>query len=257
MLRRIFVPPPSSAPAEPWTLRGQNPGRLENFSDCTFSFALTLLIISLEIPKSYDELLALLPGFFSFLACFVILSTLWHRHVQYFRRYGLHDSSTVALNTALLALVLFFLYPLKFLMNSLGEVLRYAFLHRIMGIAAARPPAFSSVTYMPRIVAVYLVGFGAVALTYALMYRHALRRRDELKLSAFEESATVDDCVLWAVATLCALTGAAWCHWAPAEIASFGSFVLFVIPLTRRIQKRRRARLARALSTGGPPRSAA
>src|ERR1051325_5959710 len=108
MLRRLRLPQPASARSEPWTFRGQNPGRLESFSDCTFSFALTLLVITLEVPKSYEQLLDTLPGFFSFVACFAVLTSLWHRHVSFFRRYGLRDTATVALNTALLAVVLFF-----------------------------------------------------------------------------------------------------------------------------------------------------
>src|SRR3954451_453033 len=135
MLRRFLNPPAASARAEPWTLRGVNPGRIENFSDCTFSFALTLLVISLEVPKTYDDLMRILPGFFSFAACFAILSVLWLRHVVFFRRYGLSDTPTVALNTVFLALVLFYLYPLKFLMNSVFDAVGLAVLKLRGGVA--------------------------------------------------------------------------------------------------------------------------
>jgi uncharacterized membrane protein len=239
MLRSLLFPAPVRLPAEPWTYRGLTSGRLESFSDSTFSFALTLLIITLDIPKSYDQLVGLLPQFFSFVACFAILSILWHRHVTFFRRYGLHDSRTVAINTGLLALILFYLYPLKFLMNTVGDVLLYA-AGRPFGVA--RPVAMSNAQLMPRILAVYLFGLGAVSLAFALLHRRALQLREDLRLSPYEEAATRDDVVLWLVAALCAAAAATWNLCLPRDISSFGTFLLFAIPLARRLQHRRRTR---------------
>jgi hypothetical protein len=45
--------------------------RLESFSDVVFGFALTLLIISLDVPRSYDLLMADLRDFVPFAVCFV------------------------------------------------------------------------------------------------------------------------------------------------------------------------------------------
>jgi uncharacterized membrane protein len=233
MLRGLLTPPASGARKEPWTLRGESPGRLENFSDCTFSFALTLLVIATEVPKSYDDLIRILPGFFSFGACFVILSILWHRHVVFFRRYGLSDTATVALNTALLAVVLCYLYPLKFLMTTVVDGLRGGF--------AGTPHAATSATVvLSRVMPLYLVGFALVALAFTLLFRHALRRREELNLSEFEEGATRDDMILWLIGTGAALMAGAWCAWMPQGLAPSGTFVLFSIPLVRRWQRRRR-----------------
>jgi uncharacterized membrane protein len=243
MLRRFLSPPPTAARTEPWTHRGQSPGRLENFSDCTFSFALTLLVIATEVPKSYDDLVRILPGFFSFGACFVILCVLWQRHVVFFRRYGLSDTPTVALNTALLGLMLFYLYPLKFLMNALVEMFRGAFVRLGAGPHTASAGGLNGpALLMARALPLYLIGFAAVALAFALLYRHALRRRVELKLSPYEERSTRDDMVLWCVATIAATLASAWCFWAPLEWAPYGNFMLFTIPLVRRAQRARRRR---------------
>src|SRR5437773_8606289 len=89
--------------------------RLEGFSDATFAFALTLLVVSLEVPKTFDELLTLLRGAPAFAACFALFWLIWKQHHEFFRRYGMEDPKTVRLNALLLFVVLLYVYPLKFL----------------------------------------------------------------------------------------------------------------------------------------------
>jgi uncharacterized membrane protein len=93
--------------------------RLEAFSDAAFAFALTLLVVSLNVPRSYDELMTLVRGFPSFACCFALLFWIWHEHNMFFRRYGLQDAWTVFLNGLLLFVVLFYVYPLKFMFDSM------------------------------------------------------------------------------------------------------------------------------------------
>jgi uncharacterized membrane protein len=47
-------------------LRGHEVKRIEAFSDAVFGFAVTLLIVSLEVPKSFEELMITMKGFFAF-----------------------------------------------------------------------------------------------------------------------------------------------------------------------------------------------
>lgn len=93
--------------------------RIEAFSDAVFAFAITLLIVSLEVPKSFHELMECMKFFLPFTACFVILFTIWYGQNLFFRRFGLHDRATVILNAALMLVVLFFVYPLKFLFGAM------------------------------------------------------------------------------------------------------------------------------------------
>ena len=93
--------------------------RLEAFSDAAFAFALTLLVVSLDVPKSYAELMRTMRGFPSFACCFALLVWVWHEHNLFFRRYGLQDSWTVFVNSMLLFVTLFYVYPLKFMFDSM------------------------------------------------------------------------------------------------------------------------------------------
>ena len=56
-----------------------------------------------------------MKGFVAFAICFAILVQVWYYHYIYSRRYGLQTTYTIVLNAALLFVVLFYVYPLKFL----------------------------------------------------------------------------------------------------------------------------------------------
>jgi uncharacterized membrane protein len=151
--------------------RGREVSRLEAFSDCVFAFALTLLVVSLEVPKTFDELERALRGFPAFAVCFLAFLCIWRAHYLFFRRFGLDDRTTTWLNGALLFVVLFAVYPLKFTFRVLmaGD-----------GEAAMGPGDW------PRLMALYSLGFVAVFLVFALLYLHAWRRRGALALDPVE-----------------------------------------------------------------------
>lgn len=149
--------------------------RLEAFSDAAFAFALTLLVVSLEVPRSYAALMGLMNGFPSFACCFAILSWIWYEHASFFRRYPLQDPLTVTINSALLFVVLFYVYPLKFMFDSM--------------FAQFLPPTADPVVEMTmrelaNASAVYGFGFVILFLLFWLLYRRAWIRRAELGLDA-------------------------------------------------------------------------
>ncbi len=94
-------------------------GRLEGFSDAVFGFALTLLVVTLETPRNGADLRALVRGSLPFALMFAMVRWIWWEHNKFFRRYGLQDAWTAFLNAALLFVVLFYLYPLKYFTTSL------------------------------------------------------------------------------------------------------------------------------------------
>ena len=147
--------------------------RLEAFSDAVFAFALTLVVVSLEVPKSMEDLTNLIRGFLPFAVTFAMVCYIWHEHNKFFRRYGLEDALTVFFNAILLFVVLFYVYPLKFLANAL--------LGGLVGSPDA-PPLRNGTLLM------YLYSSGVVLVfgTFMLLYWHAWRRRQQLDLDSSE-----------------------------------------------------------------------
>lgn len=146
--------------------------RLEAFSDAAFAFALTLLVVSLEVPRSYADLMRTMRGLPSFACCFALLVWIWHEHNLFFRRYGLQDGFTVFLNSILMFVVLFYVYPLKFMFDSMfGELGAVPGLERM------------TLGQLSRASAIYGLGFVILFLMFALLYRHAYNKRDALGLT--------------------------------------------------------------------------
>src|ERR1043166_7723219 len=99
--------------------RSHEVSRIEGLSDAVFGFAVTLLVVSLEVPKTFGELMEAMRGFGAFAICFTLLIVVWYNQYKFFRRYALQDNYTIVLNSALLFVVLFYVYPLKFVFTFL------------------------------------------------------------------------------------------------------------------------------------------
>lgn len=162
--------------------RGNEPTRVEALSDMVFAFALTLLVVSADPPASFDELTQQLWGFPGFAAAFAILLVVWNSHYIYFRRYALSDGWTTFLNAALLFLILFFVYPLKYLAMMLS-----AFVQTVVeGRASAPMTTFEA----RKALQVLAVAYAAVFLMFAALYANARRKSDALGLSDQERRMT-------------------------------------------------------------------
>ena len=211
--------------------RGEEVTRLEGFSDAVFGFAVTLLVVSLEVPKNFPQLMEVLRGFLPFAACFYLLARVWRQHVLFFRRYGIQDTPATLLNCALLFFVLFYVYPTKFIFVK-------AFEHGSMEESQVRT-----------LFVVFAGGFGAISLIFVLLQLHAWRCRDELELNAVERLMTQHEIFDHLAMLLICVAGATLAETVPASWAGASGMFYFVIPLyyfvAGSIFGRQRRRLAR------------
>lgn len=101
---------------------GSRSTRLENLTDAVFGIAITLLIFNLANPNSYVALIDFTKTLPAFLLSIGFLALIWHEHVLFSDRHRMNDGGLVMLNTVFLALVIFFVYPLRFLTFFLTNI---------------------------------------------------------------------------------------------------------------------------------------
>jgi len=179
MLRETLL---QHEPVDGFRWRSREVSRIEGFSDAVFGFAVTLLIVSLEVPRTSTELLATMRGFGAFVITFVMLTGIWRAQYTFFRRYGLEDRTTVTLNLALLFTVLFFVYPLKFLFGVLlSNVHMAGMVETSHGLVRVVLPEHKKWIFV-----IFAIGYTAVFGVFAALYHHAYRQRERLDLNEFE-----------------------------------------------------------------------
>ena len=139
-----------------------------------FGFALTLLVVSLEVPETFGELERILVGFPAFAVTFTLICWIWYEHYLLFRKYDLEDGLTVVLNCVLLFIVVFYTYPMKFMFTRLIS-------GTLIGIGPGIDDGMSA-TSGRTLMAVYSSGFVALFTTFMLLHWNALRQRDKLAL---------------------------------------------------------------------------
>jgi len=185
--------------------------RIEAFSDIVFGFALTLIVVSLEVPKTFKELMEAMKGFPAFALCFAILLWIWHAHYTFYRRYAIHDEFTLVVNSTLLFVVLFYVYPLKFIFT---------------GLFVARDFTAHDARVM---FTIYGLGFASIFLLYAMLYGHALKKRDELALNAVEEVDTHTHVYMFAANVAIGLLSVTLAWTLPDRFVGFAGYLYFLI----------------------------
>ena len=183
MLRQHLIKKKAGVKGIRWRLH--EPTRIEALTDSVFAFAVTLIVISLEVPQTFKELIYSMQGFFGFAICFTMLMLIWYEQYLYFRKYGLQDLKTIFLNAVLLFIVLFYVYPLKFLFGflTLGNSATDA-----SGNVIYR---FTTNEQISQLMIIYGCGFVAIYLVFLLMYRNAYKNSEKIKLNDLEVFNTI------------------------------------------------------------------
>jgi hypothetical protein len=212
--------------------------RVEGFSDAVFAFAITLLVVSLEVPKTFEELMAAIRAFPAFAVCFALLFQVWWRHYRFFRSYDLEDGPVIAMTGLLLFVVLFYVYPLKFLWSMFFA----QFDPRLVRGDAIRVDQF------PALFEIYGIGVAAVFGILAAMYGHAYRHRGDLDLTPVEVGDTRIDVYrnlsIGGIGLMSVATAAVLSRIAPHAIGLAG-YVYFLIGIAEWVLGEYRGRLRR------------
>ncbi len=212
MLRKHLISGQSGAePGFHW--RGAEVTRLEGFTDAVFALAVTLLVVSLEVPKTLPELLVAMRGFLAFGVCFALLANVWYQHYRFFRRYALETPWVVFLNCVLLFFVLFYVYPLKFLFTAIFN------------------SAEISASEMRTLFTIWSLGYAAVFAVFTLLYLHAWRIRAQLTLTPLETLRTEVSLVDHLAMVIVALLSTALARTMPERFIGFAGYIYFVVPL--------------------------
>ncbi len=174
--------------------RGRESSRLEQLSDCIFALAITMLLVSTSAPQTYSQLVSFVSDMLAFAICIVLVMWIWHGHYQFFLRFGLRNMRIIVLNTLLMIVVLFYVYPLKFLSSFLikysaillkGYLISDSFFNELRDIRG-----IISWHQMPALLLIYNVGFISIFSIYIFMHREVLKNKLILGLDRTEEILT-------------------------------------------------------------------
>lgn len=141
-----------------------NISRVEAFSDAVFAFAATLMVVNFDMSADFESIgKADATSFLSFAVSFFVLVALWWVHYNFFRRTNYMDNWILTLNAVLLFVVLYYVFPLKSLVQS------------FMGEGITTRDSLASLFVL------YGVGFLLIFLCISLMYRRAFKKSKSSK----------------------------------------------------------------------------
>jgi hypothetical protein len=211
-------------------MRGLEMTRLEVFIDAAFAFAVTMLVISFDaMPRSYDEVMLAIKSIPAFIVAVAQLVWIWHTHNVWSRRFGLDTAYTVFISTALLIVVLIYVYPMRIMAGGMFAWLTNDYL----------PSNFRLIQLDElRDMFIFLgIGFIALCLVFVQMYRYATHLKVELLLNEHELFESRTRAVTWYGAAVIGLICVILAITLPKLLVPYSGFSLMLLgawfPLAR------------------------
>jgi hypothetical protein len=170
--------------------RGKEILRIEALSDAVFAFSVSFLVASLEVPQTFNELKIIMKGAIPFFATIALLFLLWYQQYIFFRRYSLNDLATILLNLMYLAIILFYVYPLKFLFSVL--ISSWTGIN-LFPKAAEKGLIVLTNKDFPQLVILFSLGYFFIWILIYLMHRRALSFSKKLALNHYEIYLTIKE----------------------------------------------------------------
>jgi uncharacterized membrane protein len=169
--------------------------RVDAFTDAAFAFAVTLLVAGAGGgPADADPLGRAVASIPAFAIGFAIIAMFWLAHVGWRGLRGAGDWRSTALTLLLIFVTLIYIVPLRAMAASFADYLQ--------GVPSAGTPAIGTLFL------IYGVGFTAMSLVTALLYRDCLRND---ALPAARQRVALGQVWIWAIlawtgvlSTLCA-----------------------------------------------------
>lgn len=171
--------------------RGMDMTRLETFTDAAFAFAVTLLVVGGgdSVPMNFEELTLALKQIPAFAASFANIMWFWYAHHVWSRRFGLEDTKSVVLSLTLVLVVLVYVYPLKAIYSGAIDFFSGGYFESYFGIRSAED--------LRSMFIIFGTAYVALSGMIALLYRHAIRLKEQLSLSPLESFDARTDTITW------------------------------------------------------------
>jgi len=196
---------------EGFRYRGRKGSRLENLTDTIFGFSITLLIVATEVPKTYLQLQTSMYSFIGFIFSSMLLLGIWNNHRSFFLHYGLHNKFTRTLNFLFLFVLLFYIYPLKYLFSYVGTGIYAAIKMRFGDTSTGLKLAYGELANADMnqdqwvdLIVRFGLGLLCIYAIFTFLHINALKNRKLLKLNKREMFITRS--FIYAYTILCAIS---------------------------------------------------